>query len=146
MKFSKAFTIIELIFVIVILGILSAVALPKFTGIRDRADIANGKATLASIRTAIVNERQTRLILGDSDYITRANLSSAASSLFDGVLSSRIVGSDTAGNWYATAANIAAGKYYYNVAGVKTEFIYENTDGNFTCAQAGTNNCNDLTN
>ena len=43
----KAFTMIELIFVIVILGILSAVAIPKLAATRDDADaveeIANAK-------------------------------------------------------------------------------------------------------
>ncbi len=36
----KAFTMIELIFVIVIIGILSAVAIPKFAATRDDAKIA----------------------------------------------------------------------------------------------------------
>ncbi|MDO8261557.1 MAG: type II secretion system protein, partial [Candidatus Magasanikbacteria bacterium] len=40
MKFSRAFTVIELIFVIVILGILVAVALPKFAETRKQAEIA----------------------------------------------------------------------------------------------------------
>jgi prepilin-type N-terminal cleavage/methylation domain-containing protein len=38
---KKAFTMIELIFVIVILGILGAIAIPKLSGIRDDARIAN---------------------------------------------------------------------------------------------------------
>lgn len=37
---KSAFTMIELIFVIVILGILSAVAIPKFTATRDDAEIS----------------------------------------------------------------------------------------------------------
>jgi len=36
----SAFTMIELIFVIVILGVLAAVALPKFEGIKKQADLA----------------------------------------------------------------------------------------------------------
>jgi prepilin-type N-terminal cleavage/methylation domain-containing protein len=38
---KNAFTMIELIFVIVILGILGAVAIPKLSGIRDDARLAN---------------------------------------------------------------------------------------------------------
>jgi prepilin-type N-terminal cleavage/methylation domain-containing protein len=37
----EAFTMIELIFVIVILGILGAVAIPKLSGIKDDAQLAN---------------------------------------------------------------------------------------------------------
>ena len=41
---KKAFTMIELIFVIVILGILAAVALPKFIGVASQAREANLKS------------------------------------------------------------------------------------------------------
>ncbi|EAH5249303.1 type II secretion system protein, partial [Campylobacter coli] len=34
---KRAFTILELVFVIVILGILAAIALPKFSSSRDEA-------------------------------------------------------------------------------------------------------------
>ncbi len=40
------FTMIELIFVIVILGILGAVAIPKLTGIKDDAQLANANENI----------------------------------------------------------------------------------------------------
>ena len=60
----SGFTIIELIFVIVVLGILSAIALPKFIGSQKNAVIARGKSDVSAIRAAIMNERQKRLVLG----------------------------------------------------------------------------------
>ena len=47
---KNAFTMIELIFVIVILGILAAVAIPKLTGTRDDAKIV---AQLSGLRSAV---------------------------------------------------------------------------------------------
>ena len=144
MKMTKAFTMIELIFVIVILGILSAVALPKFQGIRNQADVVNAKAQLATIRSAIVNERQRRLILGDSDYVTRATLSSSATNLFSKVLITPMSGSDTVGNWHTTTADIANGIYKYKLSDGDVTFTYydstesdKSKQGTIVC----TNNC-----
>lgn len=49
----KAFTMIELIFVIVILGILAAVAIPKFVNVTDDAKIAAEQGVAGGVRSAI---------------------------------------------------------------------------------------------
>ncbi len=49
----KAFTMIELIFVIVILGILAAVALPKFLGVANQAHEANLKQFVGTLNRTV---------------------------------------------------------------------------------------------
>jgi len=53
MKNKKAFTLIELIFVIVIIGVLSAVAIPKFSGLTANSKVAAELATASTIQSAI---------------------------------------------------------------------------------------------
>ncbi|NMP32524.1 prepilin-type N-terminal cleavage/methylation domain-containing protein [Thalassotalea sp. M1531] len=52
MKF-KGFTLIELVVVIVILGVISAVALPKFINLKTDAQIANLKAMKGAIESSL---------------------------------------------------------------------------------------------
>ena len=50
---KKAFTLIELIFTIVIIGVLASVAVPKFSGLSDNSKIASELSTASSVQSAI---------------------------------------------------------------------------------------------
>ncbi len=49
----RGFTMIELIFVIVILGILAAVALPKFVGVSEQAQLGNVKSFAGTLNRTV---------------------------------------------------------------------------------------------
>ena len=65
----KAFTMIELVFVIVVIGILAAIAVPKMAVTRDDAIVAKGRASVGALRSAISMERQKRILQGNFDDI-----------------------------------------------------------------------------
>jgi general secretion pathway protein G len=146
----SAFTMIEMVFVIVVLGILAAVAIPKMAATRDDAVISKGRSDVASIRSGIVTERQSRLILGQVNYIpTGTGTYSFANrtfkqmdngGLFGGVLMYPIAASTGNDGW---SAGTAASTYVYKVGGVGTTFTYKQSDGTFDCS-SGTH-CSNLT-
>lgn len=50
---KRAFTMVELMIVISVIGLLSAIALPKFSEISSKAKVANVQGNLANLRTSI---------------------------------------------------------------------------------------------
>ncbi|MCF6310191.1 MAG: type II secretion system GspH family protein [Sulfurimonas sp.] len=131
---KNAFTMIELVFVIVVLGILAAIAIPRLAATRTDAQITKGRADIASIRSAIVTERQGRLIQGQSGWIL--TLSIDTTTLFTGVDANQtllmygIAAGIGDGHWQSTSGTA----YTYTVQGADVPFTYTPVDGKFTCS------------
>lgn len=66
----KAFTMVELVLVIVTIGILAAIAIPRLSVTRDDAKITNAKSVVANVRTALSSEIQKKILKGDYKPIT----------------------------------------------------------------------------
>ena len=132
-----AFTMIELVFVIVILGILAAVAIPKLNSVALDAQITKGKTDISSIRSAIITERQSRLIKGDGDWITA--LSGYGSGLFTGTDSNHtllmygLTSSTASGHWSGTDPN-----YDFTIGTTACRLVYTPSNGKFLLTSTDT--------
>lgn len=130
---KKAFTLIELVFVIVILGVLATVAIPKLIVTRDDAEIAKAKSQIAAVRSGIQLKRNEMILSGRQGYPT--NLEDGAC-CFGGILSTKIEQrkDDNSYGWQKEND----GSYTINTNKEKVKFTYSNSDGSFKC-EAATN-------
>jgi len=156
--FTPAFTMIELIFVIVVIGILSAIAIPKLAASRDDAVLVKGKSQVAAIRSGIAMQKSKRLLEGKTPPIPRTlDANGSTNDLFhsgdDGnILEYGLSSSTKDGNWEKiNPANPAASviRYKFHLEGTSVEFDYNSSSGSFDCNKTtGATNatkCKDLT-
>jgi prepilin-type N-terminal cleavage/methylation domain-containing protein len=73
---QKAFTLIELIFVILILGVLTAVAVPKFSGLSDNAKISAELSTVSSVQVAL-DSCHGEWIINEGNFTCGGSISSS---------------------------------------------------------------------
>jgi len=108
-KSESGFTLIELVIVIVILGILAAVAIPKYEDMREQARVATIKGQLGSIRSAIAIQYARNALNGNATFPTLDGTIFADGRVpKEPVNNSNAVkttaGIDNAGGWQYTAA------------------------------------------
>lgn len=128
---KKAFTLIELVFVIVILGILATVAIPKLIVTRDDAEIAKAKSQIAAVRSGIQLKRNEMILSGTQGYPTSLEDGTCC---FGGILSTRIEErkDDNSYGWKKDTD----GTYTINTNKEQVKFTYSDSDGSFKCEGA----------
>lgn len=130
----KAFTMIELIFVIVILGILSSIAISKLAVTRDDAMITKGRSDVAAIRNAIALAKSIQMMEGNMTLYP-SSLDNGGGKLFDTssngikLLDYPIYPKDADGHWRKVGNNV----YAYKVMKTDVRFVYDPNTGVFDC-------------
>jgi general secretion pathway protein G len=145
---KKAFTMIELVFVIVVIGILSSIAIPRFAATRDDAEIAKAIATIGAVKSSVATERQKRAIRGDYTVINALNVGGGVFNRFsadrdgvsDKVLETPVQGCAENGCW-----SVAGGNYVYTMPDTGDAVQFTLNGGVFECVDQDDPNCIILT-
>ena len=120
---KKAFTIIELIFVIVALGILAMVALPRLASSKEDAEITRVRAEIAAIRSAIQTHRGAKLLAQKGNGYPDDLKTTTIEEITNGTKLSKKY-------W---SVNDSGNQLSVTIAGKKTTFTYDSKTGSLTC-------------
>ena len=119
MSNRKGFTLIELLIVVVIIGILAAIAIPKFANTKDKAYVAQMKSDLRNLATY----EEQYAADNNGAYFSGTATYTAPVQGFTPSQNVTIVATAVAGppaSWSATATHSQSAKTCSNVGGVIT--------------------------
>lgn len=126
MKSNRGFTLIELLIVVVIIGILASIAIPKFANTKEKAYLASMKSDLRNLATA------EEAFLFDSLAYT-ANLALMNNYQPSAGVSITVV-TATGGGWSATASHNVTARRCYMIYGSAPPLGPATQEGKIVCS------------
>jgi len=124
MQNRRGFTLIELLIVVVIIGILAAIAIPKFANTKEKAYVAAMKSDLRNLVTAEESYFADQVSYTTATAAINYNSSSGVTV---------VIGSATGTGWAATAAHNATTKTCGIYVGAATPPITGQNEGEPKC-------------
>lgn len=126
MNSRNGFTLIELLMVVVIIGLLAAIAIPKFTNTKEKAYIAAMKTDLRNLATA-----EEAFFYDSAKYsVNFAQMNNFAPTV--GV--ALTVNEATAKGWSATAISVNTARRCYVFSGTAVPIGSATLEGNISCS------------
>jgi prepilin-type N-terminal cleavage/methylation domain-containing protein len=122
----NGFTLIELLVVVVIVGILAAIAIPKFANTKEKAYIAAMKTDLRNLATA-----EEAFFYDSAKYtMTFAQMNNYAPTVGVAIT----VNEATAKGWSATAISVNTARKCYVFSGAAAPVGTATLEGNISCS------------
>jgi len=152
---SRAFSLLEIVIVVIIMGILAALVVPQFAGATDDARTAALDSSVSSVRSSIASFRARAIIAGVDPYPTLEQLTTPGVVVQGGVPAnpySRLSAVQSVSQQQAEARAVADpdlyGWNYYvnNAADPPVAIFYANSSAATTSpdGQGGFRNANEL--
>ncbi|MBA3889997.1 MAG: prepilin-type N-terminal cleavage/methylation domain-containing protein [Gemmatimonadaceae bacterium] len=110
MQNRKGFTLIELLIVVVIIGILAAIAIPKFANTKEKAYLAAMKSDLRNLATAQENHAAEYPTVGYATAIGATQVSGTAASTPSAGVTVAPITANAGMGWTATATHTSTAK------------------------------------
>lgn len=143
---ARAFSLLEVMIVVIVIGILAAVVVPRFAGATDEARTASAQAVLGGVRASIASFRTRAVIAGDDPFPTLAELTSVGTVVqseiganpFTGVAGVQTVSQEQAAARAVVNEQAAGWNYFVDNSGAPPVAIfYANCDDETTATGSG---------
>ena len=125
MKSNRGFTLIELLIVVVIIGILAAIAIPKFANTKEKAYMSQMKSDLRNLATA-----EEAFMFDSMKYTTSLVMLNNFRTSTGVTLT---VNTATGGGWSATASHSQTTKMCYLISGNAAPLGPATQEGKIAC-------------
>lgn len=138
---QRAFSLIELIFAVVIISVIAIVAIPNFKSVKNKTDMVKIKSDIALIRDALNQYKNKNILSSSNDSLD--SLDDGGEYLFINILKTPIIATTSPKASYWMKVTDTKYKVWLDTQSA-VEFVYNSSQYTFEC-DFDDDNCKELT-